>query len=132
MNEHPTTLAPAEGDSGSGLDPNTLVERFDGDRDIFDALTEVFLEHGPAQLEVVRDAVGRRDGPALARSAHRLKGSIGIFGATTAFHAIERLQALGQVVRFDEARALFTQLDEGMSALIAVLQQVHTGEPVER
>jgi len=71
-----------------------------GDReecaDLLDELVEVFLDDCPKLLAETETAVVRRDGPAIERCAHRLKGALGIFARGPAFEAAERLEQAGR------------------------------------
>jgi HPt (histidine-containing phosphotransfer) domain-containing protein len=58
----------------------------------------------------MREAIARRDGLALEKSAHRLLSSLGVFGAQRARDIARTLQVTGQLENFDEARKRFREL----------------------
>ena len=55
-----------------------------------------FLEDAPKTLSLIRRAATTKDGKKLASSAHALKGSIAIFGATNAVAIARELEAMGR------------------------------------
>lgn len=99
-----------DNDCAAGLEPSldmtSLMNRFDGDVEMLRQTSEVFLREYPRQLSAVRAAVRGRDAAALARSSHRLKGSVSVFGAERASELAEYLESSGRttdLVRVDEA-----------------------------
>lgn len=94
----PATSPVPEGEVvAGGLDPAAApaetLERFQGDVDMARQLIEVFLAESPGQLRAVRDAVAERDLQRIARAAHTLKGSVGLFTDGPAFHTVVQLEA---------------------------------------
>ena len=59
-------------------------------------LTRLFVADASQIAAEIRDAVERRDGGALERAAHRLRGSAGYFAAQATFELARRLEALGR------------------------------------
>ena len=56
---------------------------------------EAYLQEYPEQLSAVERSVTMRDPVALATSAHKLKGAIGIFDTDRAFEAAHGLECAG-------------------------------------
>ena len=79
--EAPADVAPVVARSGveSALDGPTLLAGFGGNRKLLGDVIDVFLEDSPNLMAAIRQAADRLDAPALASSAHALKGSIGLF-----------------------------------------------------
>ena len=81
---------------GTGVEARAMLQRFGGDQDILSQLSEVFLREYSRQLCAVRDALDAQDAMAVARSAHTLKGSVGVFGAKSAVDAAQTLETAGR------------------------------------
>ncbi|MBN1943546.1 MAG: PAS domain S-box protein [Phycisphaerae bacterium] len=69
------------------LDEDDAMDRLDGDRDMFEELLELFLEHCDAMAQTVKDALAARDCDILARACHTLKGALANISANTAREA---------------------------------------------
>ena len=63
----------------------------------------------------MRGASDRRDGQALERAAHKLKGSVGNFGAHEAFDGALRLEAMGREADFAHSDETCTKLRRMLS-----------------
>src|SRR5262249_53128220 len=68
-----------------GLDWNAALEYVGGDRKLLADLIGLFLPEYPAWLADARRATASGDVVLLRRAAHNLKGSLGHFGAESAF-----------------------------------------------
>jgi HPt (histidine-containing phosphotransfer) domain-containing protein len=95
----------------------------DHDWDIFTAMAETFVTVGPKDLTAAQAALAARDGAALARSAHRLKGALLQFCAPTVLAAAKELEELGERGRFDSAAAVCVRLEEELRELITALRE---------
>jgi two-component system sensor histidine kinase/response regulator len=78
------------------LDPTVALARVGGNTQLLAELVELFQQHGPGWLEEIRSAIAEGDMPKLRRAAHTLKGSVGTFGARSAFEAAQQLEAMGR------------------------------------
>jgi CheY-like chemotaxis protein/HPt (histidine-containing phosphotransfer) domain-containing protein len=99
------------------FDPSAALESVGGDADLLDELVEVFLDDYPKLLAAIETAVVRRDGPAVERCAHRIKGAVGVFARGPAFEAAERLELAGRAPDLRD-------LDEEHDALRRELQRL--------
>jgi PAS domain S-box-containing protein len=79
------------------------------------ALVDTFLEAAPGQLAAVQEAAEARDGDAIKRSAHQLKGGALNLGASTVVRTCKALEAAGQSGVFDELDALVDELDRELA-----------------
>jgi CheY-like chemotaxis protein len=75
----------------------------------------------PEQLENLEKALEKKDPAAVARAAHAIKGVVGVFHATTAYKAAQRLEASGKAGHThtldEDARELRQALEELLAAL---------------
>jgi PAS domain S-box-containing protein len=100
--------------SGPGtpaFDPEIALEQAQGDHELLVEIVDLFLDELPRQTLLLRDALARQDSNALERTAHKLKGSIGNFGARRAYDAALRLEVIGREERLSDAPAALTELE---------------------
>lgn len=99
----------------------------DHDADLFAEVARAYLEHAHDQFHAVKSAAESRDSGALARAAHRLRGSLSIFSAGAAGRAASALEAAaksGALDRTAHALAVLKQETERVdSALRRYLAQ---------
>lgn len=103
------------------FDASAVLERFGGDWTILTQVRDAFLEEYPRQLAEVRLALDAGSPPALAASAHKLKGSVAIFEAAAVTHAAAELEALGGRGDLAGAAAIYETLDREIGRLADAL-----------
>ena len=81
------------------------LQRVDGDLDLLAEIAGLFLSDAPAMLADVLAAVAAGDAQEVARTAHRLKGSLLTFGAPAAADAALRLETNGRAGDLATAQA---------------------------
>jgi two-component system sensor histidine kinase/response regulator len=122
------TLAETPGlnqmNSELNFDPAAVLKRVDGDRELLAEIAGLFFEDTPRLLSEVRNAITCADGEALERSAHTLKGSVGNFGARSAFDAAFNLEQMGRNGDFARADQVFGQLEHQISLLVPALENL--------
>ncbi|HEY4911182.1 MAG TPA: Hpt domain-containing protein [Methylomirabilota bacterium] len=79
------------------------LRRVDGDSDLLVELVRIFQDDLPERMHRLRGAHERGDLPETARSAHSLRGSLGILGAEQGRILAEELEAFSAAGRVDEA-----------------------------
>ena len=100
---------PARAAVGDVLDQAAALAQMDGDPDLLAEMAGVLLQDCPRQLAAIRTAITHGDSKLLERTAHKLKGSLGIFGAKQAFEAalcLESMASEGDLIRAEEAFAV--------------------------
>ncbi len=103
------------------FDPHEVMTRVLGDIELLQQIVELFRVECSKLLSAVREAVRRSDGEALERSAHRLKGSIGIFGARRALAVVSRLEECGRAGDFGNLTGLCAELESEVDRLSRAL-----------
>jgi two-component system, sensor histidine kinase and response regulator len=78
------------------FDRVAALARVEGDEELLRNMIRLFLAQAEKLLPEIRSAGERDDGKTLERSAHKLKGSMGSFGADRAFAAALRLEVMGR------------------------------------
>jgi two-component system, sensor histidine kinase and response regulator len=105
------------------FDPEAALERMEGDRDLLREMSELFGKQTATLLSEIADAVQRQDGPTLNRAAHRLKGSIGIFGALGALKTAGELESRGSLSDFSGVHILCARLTKEVEDLQIALAE---------
>jgi CheY-like chemotaxis protein len=108
----------------------TLLARLAGERDDLLLAAELFGDEHTRILAQMHSAIGRREGEALARAAHALKGVVLYFGADAAYEAARRLEAAGRAAAWDEIPALLSELEAQLDQIVAALAALSRGEKV--
>jgi two-component system, sensor histidine kinase and response regulator len=110
------------GDSSRPLDSQSLLAGLGGSRKLLGEVIDLFLADTPRILDEARHAVERRDAPALAASAHALKGSLGLFAQTGAYDAARRLESAARAGEPAGLAEIFAELDAATTQLAADLR----------
>ncbi|MHB1561223.1 MAG: Hpt domain-containing protein [Isosphaeraceae bacterium] len=138
--------APADGDAQVDNDRTATMaartpERFDlgaaldhlgGDAALLKELAGLFLGECPGRMADIRRAIDEHDGPALERTAHYIKGSVGHFVASEAFDAAARLERSGRVEDWSRVERDWSTLEGAIGAMVpglTALVQAPTQEP---
>jgi HPt (histidine-containing phosphotransfer) domain-containing protein len=108
----------------SAFEDRLLRDRFDGDLDLLRVVAVTFLESTPPLLTDIREAIAAGDAGSVSRIAHRLRGSLGNFGAEEAVDAAFRLERMGSEGDLAGARDACDTLVEGYEALSAGLERL--------
>lgn len=101
---------------------NEALGRVDHDRETFEMMVELFLEHGPKDLAETQAALGIQDAVGVARSSHRLKGAILQFCAPAALHACKALEETAKAGNLIHAEELYATLEQELLRLLDALR----------
>ncbi|MFZ2807470.1 MAG: Hpt domain-containing protein [Desulfosalsimonadaceae bacterium] len=104
------------------FDYDDFMERMDGDMDLLKEVIEIFLEDAPNLVAALRLAVSNRNGEAMERAAHTLKGAAANISA-------KRLQQLSHIMQetikkgdVAHMERLFTDMETHYEVLDRVLR----------
>jgi CheY-like chemotaxis protein len=103
--EPPTVRAPS---TGAVFDRTEALAAIEGDEELLRELIGLFLAQADKLVPEIRGASERGDSKVLERAAHKLKGSMGSFGAELASETALRLEIMGRngdLLQIDEAVA---------------------------
>lgn len=100
------------------------LARLDGDRETFQMMIELFMEHGPKDLAGAQAALSAGNAAGVARSSHRLKGAILQFCAPAALQACKELEELAKADNLAQGGRLYAALEQEFQRLLAALCQV--------
>jgi signal transduction histidine kinase/CheY-like chemotaxis protein/HPt (histidine-containing phosphotransfer) domain-containing protein len=101
-----------------------LLSRVDGDEQLLRELIEVFLEDSGPLLHEVSMAVIGKEPIDLERAAHKLKGSVSIFGSPMVMQSAQSLETMGRTHDLSKAEEALAQLEEKMAAMQKDLAEV--------
>jgi len=76
------------------------------------------------KLAKLREGVVRADASGVEKTAHKLKGSVGYFGAKRAFDAAHRLELIGKNGTWTDAQKAQSELEREFKALEAAMKRV--------
>jgi HPt (histidine-containing phosphotransfer) domain-containing protein len=97
---------------GSPIQLDVALRRVDGDAEFLEELVRTFHEELPERLHALREAIRSRDHTETARSAHRLKGSLGVLAAERARTLAHDLETLAGTGRLDDAARVCATLEQ--------------------
>jgi signal transduction histidine kinase/CheY-like chemotaxis protein len=103
------------------FDLRAALSHVEGDDELLREMIGVFLPQVDNLMPVIRAAAENGDSHALNRAAHKLKGSMGLFQATTAIEVAARLEALAAKSDLQCAMKTVTELESKVAALKAAL-----------
>jgi len=103
---------------------DVVLARVGGDRELLAEISRLFLDDAPRHLERIRSALDARDGDALRRSAHGLKGAAANFDADGVVTAARTLEEMGIQEAFDGREDAWRTLAAETDRLLAFLRSV--------
>jgi PAS domain S-box-containing protein len=120
--ERPQTVPVAELEPGPAIDMEDVLDRLDGDRELFHEMAQLFRDGCPQAMEDLRRAIDNRDAQALERRAHNLKGSSANLGAVAVSHASAALEDCARSGKLEQAGDLFKTLEQNLDHLLSELE----------
>ena len=102
------SASPTDGEGECCLDWDGALRKLDGDEELLQELSEMFLEQCPTLMASIGEAISTEDAAELQRLAHTLKGSARVIGGQAAAAAALQLEHIG---RDEELKAADSALD---------------------
>ena len=119
-----TPIKPGAMTADEVLNKPELLRRLEGDEQLLRELIDTFFAESSLLLQQVLDAVTSQDADGLSRAAHKLKGTVSIFGSRSAMQAALTLETMGHERRMHNAGEAFAQLKEQMGELEKALGEL--------
>ena len=122
---------PSATESTEAFDLQAALDGVDGDRDLLLEMAVLFLAQCPQLLTEIKACVERADAKGLERSAHKLKGSIGNFGAERVRLAAQQLEEMGRTGSLTEARVIYATMESEVGRVqqaLATLIKIKEGD----
>ncbi|NGZ95194.1 MAG: hypothetical protein CV089_03500 [Nitrospira sp. WS110] len=104
------------------FDIDEALARVDHDRETFDMMLDLFVEHGPKDLAEAKAALDVQNAVGVARSSHRLKGAVLQFCAPAALDACKALEETAKAGNLAQAEALYATLERELLRLLYALR----------
>jgi HPt (histidine-containing phosphotransfer) domain-containing protein len=118
---------PASARSDGAVDWSQAMESVQGDRDMLRDLSKVFLTECPTLMTQIREAISNQDSPGLQFAAHKLKGSMRLFGAKSAHDLCWELESLARCNRVAGAAPKLGLLEGEIREVSQVLEDFVEG-----
>ncbi len=127
----PPPPPPAASRAHAVLDREAVLRRMEGDTDLLIEAVELFQAESRKALAEIRRGLTQRDPKAVARAAHRLRGTLGTLAAEAAADAAGTLEASsGQMDDAGTAcAALEREIDRLQPELRALVESLASGVP---
>ena len=106
------------------FDRAAALAQMDGDAELLAATAAILLGELPNQLSAIRTALADRDTKVLQRASHKLKGSVGTFGAKQAYEAALGLEIMARRCDLSGAEEVFGALEEALNRLKPALDEL--------
>ena len=117
-----TEMAPSErAEEPEVFDRKVLLERLDGDEEIFNEFIVTFLEDAPNQVEKLKKALQEGDANRVERQAHLLKGAALNIGGNGFQAAARELEVAGKEGDLTKAQSLVGTFDQEFEKLKGAL-----------
>ncbi len=106
-----------------------LLEQLDDDQSLLARMAALFRANTPLLMDDIRRALAAQDAPAIARAAHALLGSLGIFGAKDAHRLTLQVEEHGIREDFAGVARAFAALEHEAARIDAAMESLACGEP---
>jgi signal transduction histidine kinase/CheY-like chemotaxis protein/streptogramin lyase len=104
------------------FNPAFALDRAEGDHVLLERMVKLFIDQSAKLLPEMAKALAIGDAQALERAAHKLRGSMGIFGAAPATRAANRLEELARSGALGTAVDVFEIFSEQVDRLRTALE----------
>jgi two-component system sensor histidine kinase/response regulator len=101
-----------------------LLESLDNNTQLLKEVIGVFLADCPGKLAELRTAVTTRNSNQIASGSHALRGSVGIFGATSAVQAAQNLEFMAAQGKVEGVGEAFFVLERELALVTSALDQI--------
>jgi signal transduction histidine kinase/DNA-binding response OmpR family regulator len=101
-----------------------VLARVGGDRELLAEISRLFVDDAPRHLQKIREALDTRDGEALRRAAHGLKGAAANFDADGVVNAARTIEEIGRTGDFEAHQTAWQALTSETDQLITLLRTV--------
>jgi CheY-like chemotaxis protein len=105
------------------FDVEDCLAQVEGDRELLGNMVRLFDNQSTALLAQLSEAIAHQDWPALERAAHKLRGSVGNFGARAAVETAQRLESLARSGQKEGVSETYAKLREEVHSLRRALAQ---------
>jgi HPt (histidine-containing phosphotransfer) domain-containing protein len=115
---------PEQGEAPIVDEQKLLSHAFAGNVQLLADVIDAFTTETPPALVTMRKAVEQGDLTALARAAHKMKGTVGVFTTGPALAAAVELEAAARAGDIDHAREALGLFEKGIGDLGGKLREM--------
>jgi signal transduction histidine kinase/CheY-like chemotaxis protein/HPt (histidine-containing phosphotransfer) domain-containing protein len=112
------------GGSHAMIDREATLARVENDMDLLHELIGLFLDDCPRLTGEIRAAIESSEPIKASRTAHGLKGSLAVFGASSAMATAERIERLAAAQDLKGAADAFTDLEHALEHFKSALREL--------
>ncbi len=112
----------------NSINRKSLIERLDGDFDLFKELAQLFLADIPKLLSATEEGIKTNNSEKIGKSAHTIKGAVSNFSAEKAYQAALTLEKIGKNNELEKAEASYKELLIEINAMKSALTQLMAGD----
>ena len=106
------------------VDEASLLARVGNNSKILCSLIDTFLRLCPEQMGGIQEAIEKADAEALFQTAHKYKGSVSNFSASSAAESARKLEELGRNGGLEGAQEMYTRLVSETEKLVVALKSI--------
>ncbi len=104
------------------LDMETLLANTGGDAELARQMADLFIDESKNQFEGLQLCITKRDGTAIAKAGHLLRGSVAIFGASNCVAILRTIESLGTANDFKVIDEKSRELEESINLLLVEIR----------
>lgn len=119
--QDPRENASANEENQNMIDWNIALQFVQEDQDLMATVIEAVFEECPVLLSQLEEAIAKDDHALVQQSAHTIKGSFRIFGATHVEELTLRLEEMGRSKSLENARSTFIELQQYLTKILREL-----------
>lgn len=105
------------------FDPEGLLDRLGGDRDLYARIIDLFLANVPQRVQHLKDAMTSGNASQIHLEAHALKGAAANMAAGTLQNIFEQIEHAGRSQDLDRVRSLLGPMEQELDRLMQALQK---------
>ncbi|HYL98785.1 MAG TPA: Hpt domain-containing protein [Blastocatellia bacterium] len=112
----------------NAIDVDTMRLRTDQDPQLLGNIIRLFNEEYPPLIVTMKEAIARGDRETIQKAAHKVKGSLVIFGARAAIDAAEAVESLALSASMSAASESVSVLESKIEEVVSALSEIAGGE----
>ncbi len=105
------------------FDKDEALNIIGGDEELLGEIVEIFILDVPQQMSDIQNAVNSRNGDALEKSSHKLKGAVSNFGQNATFKTALKLETIGKETILNGVDEIYGTLVKDVENLVNRLKE---------
>jgi|SRR5579859_7769883 len=106
------------------IERKALLEYLGDDTQLLQEVIGLFLADCPGKIVAIQSAVSAHIPIDIMKAAHALKGSLGVFGATNAVAAAQKLESMGRDGNIEGSTDTLCILEQEMLLVTSALNEI--------